>query len=460
MPSEVKAQDTTSLASIKTVNEAAQSAKTAADTAFTNLSQVQSVLEVAQWIATHGTYVKATLFNPNATYYTITATQVTEPSDDDKDSQGVLIYYELDNGIYIRTTDTSVDEQKTYYRVTGTPVAQPDAEHIADYYTLAVSEAMADYVQSHLALTDEGLWIIPDTGGNKVLIATGSGSTYTTAGTYIIGRDNGSDVVLAEFTKSGVTLSTVDDNGNRVKIANLGYGSTVSESGLEKSPYYTLGVRASGSDIGSYSVAEGKDTEACRKYSHAEGYRSRTAGSASHAEGDSTEATGQGSHAEGNLTLASGAGSHAEGYSNHKSLTPRRSGITASGRGAHAEGSAASNSGWNIVAEGEGSHAEGYTDTTSGDIIARGKGSHAQNYGTRALSDHQTAIGRCNIPDANDIYALIIGNSTDHNNPSNALTVDWTGNVELALDTTAQSGDDHDIYTALQTLGWDNDVIV
>ena len=33
-------------------------------------------------------------------------------------------------------------------------------------------------------------------------------------------------------------------------------------------------------------------------------------------------------------------------------------------------------------------------------------------------------------------------------------------NVLLELDTTAGSGTDHDIYTALQTLGWDNDVIV
>lgn len=33
-------------------------------------------------------------------------------------------------------------------------------------------------------------------------------------------------------------------------------------------------------------------------------------------------------------------------------------------------------------------------------------------------------------------------------------------NYFMQLDTTAQSGDDHDIYTALQTLGWDSEVIV
>lgn len=214
------------------VEDLAKSAKTAADTAFTNLSQVQSVLEVAQWIATHGTYVKATLFNPNATYYTITATQVTEPSDDDKDSQGVLIYYELDNGIYVRTTDVAVDDQKTYYRVTGTPVAQPSAEHIADYYTLAVSEAMADYVQSHLALTNEGLYVMADDSEWKVLVRA--------TGIDIIDGTGDTDVVVATFDNDGTTFYdgkgtansniTAEFSTNGVKIGSESSTSRVSVS--------------------------------------------------------------------------------------------------------------------------------------------------------------------------------------------------------------------------------------
>lgn len=268
MPSEVKAQDTTSLASIKTVNEAAtqsrallagmeraaadadttlngiyqdakdaqtaaDSAEQSADTAYTNLQQIQSVLEVAQWIATHGTYVKATVFNPNATYYTITAMQVTEPSDDDKDSQGVLIYYELDNGIYVRTTDTSVDDQKTYYRVTGTPVAQPSAEHIADYYILAVSEAMADYVQSHLALTNDGLYVMADNSEWKVLIRA--------TGIDIIDGTGATDVVVATFDNDGTTFydGQGTDNTNitaEFSTSGVRIGSEASTSRASVSP--------------------------------------------------------------------------------------------------------------------------------------------------------------------------------------------------------------------------------
>ena len=40
------------------------------------------------------------------------------------------------------------------------------------------------------------------------------------------------------------------------------------------------------------------------------------------------------------------------------------------------------------------------------------------------------------------------------------LTVDWSGDVCIALDTSASSGTDYDIYTALTALGWASDVIV
>ena len=46
-----------------------------------------------------------------------------------------------------------------------------------------------------------------------------------------------------------------------------------------------------------------------------------------------------------------------------------------------------------------------------------------------AEGGHQTALGKFNVEDANDTYALIIGNGTDASNRSDALTVDWSGNV-------------------------------
>ena len=419
---DIKAQNQTALASVKAIYDAAdeantlldgmqtaaeeagttlngiyaaaEQAKTSADTAWANLSQVQSVLEVAQWIATHGTYVKATTFNPNATYYTLTATQVATPSDDDKDSQGVLIYYELDSGIYVRTTDTSVDDQKTYYRVTGTPVSQPSAEHIADYYTLAVSEAMADYVQSHLALTDEGLWIIKDGSGYKLKL--------TDYGSYIVAPDG--TTVVNQNTADGNIIRALDGT----VIAHLGYGEGQAQTGTAEAPYYSLGVRY---EHPSYAIGN---------YSLIEGHNNVASGYASHAEGDGCIAQGHNSHAEGGGSEAIGNISHAEGI----------------------------------------------------ETAANGAGSHAQNESTIATKRAQTAIGTYNVEENSTTtthpsgnvnygeYLLIAGNGTANNNRSNALAVKWDGDVELALDTTAQSGIDYDIYSALQTLGWDDDVIV
>lgn len=65
---------------------------------------------------------------------------------------------------------------------------------------------MADFVNAHLALTTEGLWVLPNGitgGGFKVLIATGgTGHTYPNAGTYIIGASG----PVAYFGSSGIEL--------------------------------------------------------------------------------------------------------------------------------------------------------------------------------------------------------------------------------------------------------------
>ena len=109
--------------------------------------------------------------------------------------------------------------------------------------------------------------------------------------------------------------------------------------------------------------------------------------------------------AEGKETKASGNFSHAEGFS-----------TTASAAYSHAEGRG-------TIASGTVSHAEG-TDT-----VASGARSHAGGYGTIAKGENQTAIGKYNVEDASNKYAFIIGNGTSSTR-KNALTVDWSGNVE------------------------------
>ena len=161
---------------------------------------------------------------------------------------------------------------------------------------------------------------------------------------------------------------------------------------------YLLGTYKVGGNAGPYSAVIGKNNEA--------------SGVASIAEGSNTSAKGFGCHAEGVGTLATYSLDNAEKV------------------GAHAEGV-------NSKAFGLGAHAEGY------DTRSTYKG-HAQNEGTNANAVAQTAIGTYNTIDASPTtthpnginsygeYAFLIGNGVSDDARSNALTVDWAGNVDIA----------------------------
>ena len=78
-------------------------------------------------------------------------------------------------------------------------------------------------------------------------------------------------------------------------------------------------------------------------------------------------------------------------------------------------------------------HAEGYK------CKANGAFSHAQNYGTIASGEAQTAIGKYNIEDTDNAYALIVGKGSSTTR-SNAMTVAWNGNTVIS-GTLTQSSD-------------------
>ena len=205
---------------------------------------------------------------------------------------------------------------------------------------------------------------------------------------------------LAAMSQAGFDAKTYDSNDNEIIIAHLGYGPGIDSSGATTTePYYTLGERASGQPVGNYSLVEGQGNTASAFTAHAEGYL--------------TTATGWGAHAEGRSTAAVYDTDHAEGYR-----------TTASGGSAHAEGV--------------------YTEASE-------RWAHAQNENTIANQWAQTVIGTYNIADTTPTtavhpggyeeygrYALIIGNGYNNDSSqyipvrSNALTVDWAGNVDLA----------------------------
>ena len=223
---------------------------------------------------------------------------------------------------------------------------------------------------------------------------------------------------------------------------------------------YTFGQRLEGSTIGVFSVTEGSDTTASGYYSHAEGYKTAATREFSHAEGSRTLSSGIGSHAEGNRTTSSSTAGHAEGED-----------TVAEGYASHAEGYNTTalkgnghSEGYYTVARGQNTHAEGDTTEAIGqdshtegrNTITRAYGlySHAQNDGTIAYGRSQTVLGTFNAE--GDIYqepnthrsnssyysqyAVILGNGTADDDRTNALTVDWSGNVGIAGDVRDMSG--------------------
>ena len=373
---------------------AAGNASEYAARALGNLSTVQSVTETLTWITQHGTM-------------TLTTDVALDPTH---------VYFVQDAG-----GDYVVGG------VTYAVVTEPDVADIGTYYELSIDESLNNYVGTHLALTSEGLWLIPEVGGNKVLIATGGvGHTYEDAGTYII---DGSDNVLAQFLENGAQVgqsggahSVIDADGQKLYandgtklIAHLGYNK--SQSVAERAPYFILGER--GAEV--YSAQKtyywGDVVEYNDRY-----YLCIVDQATTPPTGASWDTlnytTFYYTTVEGYQNMSAKSYCHAEGYK-----------TVSSNSACHSEG-------WQTVSGGFSSHAEGCESRAAGAY------SHAQNYSTRASKRAQTSIGTYNTEDTSTTtthpsgdtsygeYALIVGNGTANNARANALTVDWDGRIE------------------------------
>jgi len=246
-------------------------------------------------------------------------------------------------------------------------------------------------------------------GSNTVEVSQGIVSVVSVK----VNRVETSDYVVDPNWIRRIIFSTAPVVGSSIEI------TYTTDSTLAKA--YTFGNRDPHTTIGAYSCAEGYGSAASGVYSHAEGTDSESSGYAAHSEGASTEANGTASHAEGVSTKANANYAHAEGESTY-----------AYGIASHSEGN-------HVYANGDYSHAGGHS------CQANGEYSFAHGYGCFAYGDSQTVIGRWNIDDNNNTYALIIGNgNAGPSIPtvfSNALTVDWSGNVLMDGDVQDLSGD-------------------
>lgn len=350
---------------------------------------------------------KATAVN-NASYYIVV-------------SNGVTM-----NSVVFTPRVSTTDGGDYEFEIVQNPTGNPST---LGYYELDTTEAVRDYVKAHLALTDDGLYILNDSSAYKMLLAND--------GMYI-------------QAPNGTTVNQATANGNTIRaedgttIAHLGYdyGAAQTAGSEALTPYYSLGTRLAVTDADAYSssntykigdicqynnklyvcmtditVAEAWTsahwTEAkIGNWSTAEGVKN-VAMYLCHAEGTNNKIFGNNNHGEGvqnvitrNASAGAVGGSHVEGYKN----------IVDAGY-AHAEGTE------NIVKKNAG-HVEGRG------CVVEAFGGHAQNEYTIVGSNYQTAIGKYNIKDSSNVYALIIGNGSSSAR-SNALTVDWDGNLTL-----------------------------
>jgi len=284
--------------------------------------------------------------------------------------------------------------------------------------------------------------------------AEGSGLSTTNAVTFgtIVGTiDDGNSPYTYNYTgnldtnvKVGcILVVTIDNKKYYLKVTNID-SSNSQISFISLTSHFPAGTLQNaalmrGIAAGNNSHAEGKNVTASGDESHAEGKSTKASGEASHAEGNETTASGQYSHTEGWRTTASGGyGSHAEGDT-----------TTASGGASHTEGD-------HTTASGESSHAEGFNTTASGWY------SHAEGYGTTAESAYQHVFGRHNIVDntgggpSSGSYVEIVGNGSSSNAPSNARTLDWSGNETLAGDLSFRKGNTNDTTKSKATIHYDD----
>ena len=124
----------------------ATNANRAANGALTQLSVVEDVVGTLSWISEHGTYVLS----------------------QDTEVQPGKYYFE-------RRGDS--------YNLVVNPSGDPSSE---GYFELSgIDEAVTNYVATHLALTDAGLWVVNDNISYKILLASDGMKVYDSEGNLV-----------------------------------------------------------------------------------------------------------------------------------------------------------------------------------------------------------------------------------------------------------------------------------
>lgn len=166
-----------------------------------------------------------------------------------QDVVGVLDYA-AKHGTFTRTSDTAIQAGKVYFTYdsqTGdyAPVIDPQASQLSNYYELTYSDdTMGDFIMSHLAVTQRGLWVLPSgmgqasdeqyAPGYKMLLSSGGSYIYdangalvrsdTASGTdFSAGRRwhvGGDDAYILYTPASGSTPASLTIGGSNIELGD------------------------------------------------------------------------------------------------------------------------------------------------------------------------------------------------------------------------------------------------
>lgn len=233
------------------------------------------------------------------------------------------------------------------------------------------------------------------------------------------------DTVSASSLKTGITAT--DAAGESI----TGTHTDPMANGTGTDSVISVSLTDPNTASGNGAFAVGKDNEASGNQAVAMGYNNLSTGISSVAIGGQVSGKAR--------NQATQAGAIAIGQSNQSSGYYS----IALGREAVASGVGAVAMGYGNTASGNGSLAAG------GSTVAGARCSAALGNGTNANGGNSFVAGKYNVIDTAEAaattgereFAVIVGNGTDDNNRSNAMTLDWDGNLGLAGGVSTDEGD-------------------
>jgi hypothetical protein len=293
---------------------------------------------------------------------------------------------------------------------------------------------------------------------------TNSATQFSTDNTaFVIGNgtsninSNRSDALTVLFdgtTNVAGSVTATAFIGDGSQLTNLPTGTGGGNSPFSLNTTSGTGIQSeTNTASGDYSTATGASTTATGDYSTAMGGETIASGYVATAIGAQTEASGYYSTAMGLSTTASGQSSTAMGYN----TTANESNSTAMGSTTTASGETSTAMGYGTVAQGHYSTTMGYeTTATNFHSTAMGRKTYASGINSTAMGYYTTAsdrsslvIGEYNLLGSTvtnsatefslENTAFVIGNGTNENNRSDALTVLFDGTTTIAGDLSLNS---------------------